>query len=295
MNQTPDQNHNPVSPDESQLSVHYSTDVERQFTLAAEEIWRDNINFPDKEVAMAALRDAQAEAVKYQTSVGRPSSPPDPDSAGEALLLIREPDYEHPEDLVMQFTREFLRGHSDRDVQLAKAKANRALDSIRNSKERGELVKKSAPEEAQIPFGEAMMEITGQTRPAFAEKTFIDGLLARGFEAVDYNEEQRATGSSSYLDACERRQYKGSKVPEGYKPNKPGEGERFPNVKVFKPSEIFKPTKGQTVDPRKEIEKALAPFRESGFTRNHVARLREQHHRAAGRSRSKNPKKKEAD
>jgi hypothetical protein len=273
----------PASSNDHQLAVYHSSDLDKHFDLAAREIWNDDLDFPDKKAAIAARREAQAEAVERQASVGHPTPAPDPDSEGDVLLLLRIPDYDHPPEVVAQIAAGLLRGHTAEDYRLAVAKANRLLDAAQNAHKRRELVKDSDESEPLIPFGEAMKKITGQKTPGRAEKYLIAQLLTHGFAYIDCEEEKRASGSSSYIDSSGLKQYKSSEVPKEHDPK------ARPKLK------IRKPIREEIEASRKEIEAAFAPKRKTGLSRLHVKRLRDQYHETSNRVRIKNVRKKKID
>jgi hypothetical protein len=239
------------------------------FDQAIQEIWSDP-NFSDKQEAIAALREAQAEAnLPAPTDHPVHSSTPE----GAALLKLRIPDHDYAPEAVAQIAATLVRNHTSEDHELAVAQAYRLLDVTHRISDRHKLERVAGESEELIPFGEAMKQITGTDRPGKAAERLIGQMIARGSAYIDYEEVKRASGSSSYIDPDGLKQFIGSEVPKGHNPDVRAE---------FK---VRKPTK-------KEIEAALAPFRENGFSQQHVARLRAQFVEIGDRVHTENLKKK---
>ena len=241
----------PFEQDNHLLTIHHPGDD--PFEQAIQEIW-NNPNFSDKAEAIAAVREAQPEAT-LPASTGQLVHSPVPE--GAALLKLRIPDHDYAPEVVAQVAATLVRDHTAEAYELAVAQAYRLLDVTHRISDRHKLERVAGESEELIPFGEAMKQITGTDRPGKAAERLIGQMIARGSAYIDYEEVKRASGSSSYIDPDGLKQFIGSEVPKGQNPDVRAE------LKVRKPT-------------KKEIEAALTPFRENGFSQQHVKRLRAQ-------------------
>jgi hypothetical protein len=143
---------------------------------------QNDVGLTDEQKAqkIAGLREGQAEArLPAQGSQQRARMK---GTEGAALLKAQTPDRDHPPELVAQVATSLFRGddfHID-DYELAVARALRLLNTTDRIIERHKRERTGGEPEKLIPFGKALMQITGANSPRKAEERFKDHLRRRG-------------------------------------------------------------------------------------------------------------------